>query len=78
MYLHQISILGIKAAETLRQMRRNRSLVPFAWVEGGLVWVEAARTPSLSVGASGAGLAPPRFGDALGTEGKPDYMSRTG
>lgn len=49
--------------------------VPFAWVEGGLVWVEAPRPPPLRVGATGAGQVPPHLGGVLG-EGKLESASR--
>lgn len=70
LYLPQISGFGAKAAEIPWQMRRNRwpVVVPFSWGKEGLVWVEVwvgGRGPSLSVGATVAGQAPPRFGSSL-------------
>lgn len=65
LYLPQISGFGAKAAEIPWQMRRNRwpVAVPFSWGKEGLVWVEVwvgGQGPSLSVGATVAGQAPPQ------------------
>lgn len=65
-----LSGFGAKAAEIPWQMRSNRwpVVVPFSWGKEGLVWVEVwvrGRGPSLSVGATVAGQAPPRFGSSL-------------